>query len=363
MSKKINVLMIDDSALVRKALSYLLSSDPEINLLGAAPDPIFAERYLQKEWPDVIVLDLEMPRMDGMTFLRNIMREHPTPIVVCSSLTQEGAQTTLDALAAGAVTTVAKPTSGIKDFFTGGGQHLIDVVKAAAGANLRPLTHNRAPERIRPKLSPTFPLTTPATRHTALNVSSERIVLIGASTGGTQAIEAVLRELPETVPPIAIVQHMPPHFTAALAARLDNICAISVKEAASGDRLRPGRALIAPGGRHLMIARSGAQYYVEVTDTERVNRHKPSVDVLFHSAATLGGGPHFQAVLMTGMGYDGAKGLLALKLTRSHTIAQDEASSVVFGMPREAIRLGAAARVLPLSEISSAIVEFTSTGV
>lgn len=363
MSGKVKVLIVDDSALVRKALSQLLSSDPGIQLLGAAADPIFAERHLKEEWPDVIVLDLEMPRMDGLTFLRKLMREHPTPVVICSSLAQEGAQTTLDALAAGAVTVVAKPTSGIKEFFEHDAKGLLDSVKAAAGSNLKPLTRPR--ERIvRRSHAAARPAdgSHPGASRVArgLGGSSERIVLIGASTGGTQAIESLLRELPAAAPPIAIVQHMPPKFTGPLAERLNRVCAIDVKEAQSGDRLRPGRALIAQGGRHLVIVRSGAQYHMDVIDSEPVNRHRPSVDVLFDSASALGGGPQFLAMLLTGMGADGAKGLLGLKLTRAHTIAQDESTCVVFGMPREAIRLGAAAQVLPLPSMAGAIMEFAS---
>ena len=363
MNKKIKVLAIDDSALVRKVLSTLLSGDPDIELLGSAADPIFAERYLKQEWPDVIVLDLEMPRMDGITFLRKLMREHPTPVVVCSSLAQRGTQTTLDALAAGAVATVTKPTSGVKEFFTRDGQELLRTVKAAAGANLRPLARARQGKEPRPRVpanSGARIRTSTARELVSLGGSSERIVLIGASTGGTQAIEAVLRNLPGSAPPIAIVQHMPAMFTGPLADRLNQVCAIEVKEAESEDRLRPGRALIAPGGRHLVVVRSGAHYYVEITDSEPVNRHRPSVDVMFESAATRGGGSHFLAILLTGMGADGAKGLLAMKLTRAHTIAQDEESSVVFGMPREAIRLGAAERVLPLSAMAGAIMDFAA---
>lgn len=364
MSKNIKVLVVDDSALVRKALSQLLSTDPDIELLGSAADPIFAERYLKQTWPDVIVLDLEMPRMDGITFLRKLMRERPTPVVVCSSLTQAGTQTTLDALAAGAVAVVAKPTSGVKEFFTHDGQELLRTIKAVAEANLRQFTRTRQgnSSRLTGAGSPAGRVRSTRSRAAtaSLGDSSEHIVLIGASTGGTQAIEVVLRNLPGSAPPIAIVQHMPATFTGALAERLNQICAIEVKEAESGDRLRAGRALIAPGGRHLVVVRSGAHYHVDITDTEPVNRHRPSVDVMFESAATRGGGSHFLAILLTGMGADGAKGLLAMKLTRARTIAQDENSAVVFGMPKEAIRLGAAERVLPLSAMSGAIMDFAA---
>jgi len=356
MNETISVLIVDDSALVRKALTNLLDGDPDIQVLAAAPDPLFAERYLRKRWPDVIVLDLEMPRMDGMTFLRKIMRERPTPVVVCSSLTQNGTQTSLHALAAGAVGTFAKPTSGIRNFFASDGHDLVDLVKASAGANLEPLARSHSTPHQEDVSRPDRP----PVEHGAAGPGVGRVVLIGASTGGIQAIETVLRALPATAPPIAIVQHMPPQFTSALAARLDHVCAVSVKEAEPGDWLQPGQALIAPGGKHLALAQSGARYTVDITDTEPVNRHKPSVDVLFRSAARLGGGPGFLALLLTGMGTDGAKGLLSLKLTRARTIVQDEKSCVVFGMPREAVRLKAAGRILPLSGMSRAILAFAS---
>ncbi len=353
---KIGVLIIDDSALLRRAFGRLLGADPGLEVLGAAADPIFAERYLARQWPDVIVLDLEMPRMDGLTFLKRLMRDRPTPVVICSSLTQTGARATLEALANGAFATVAKPHSGLQEFFQRQGPELVATIKAAAQANL-PSSVAVAPRGQAPR---PLPRRLPAA--TGPRPGAERIVLIGTSTGGVQAIERLLGDLPAQCPPLAIVQHMPAYFTKALAERLDHLCAMEVDEAQSGDQLLPGRVLIAPGDRHLLIQRSGRNYRVRLEDSPPVNRHRPSVDVLFHSAARVGGGANMLALLLTGMGADGAAGLLALRRTGAHTLAQDEASSVVFGMPRAGIEKGGAEAVLPLERMGAAVMGFARMG-
>lgn len=341
---KIKVLVVDDSAVVRQVLQSALSSDPSIEVIGAAADPLFAKERMKRQWPDVIVLDVEMPRMDGITFLGQLMRERPTPVIICSTLTEKGAATTLQALAAGAVHVVTKPTVGIRDFLLDSANDLIAAVKAAARVNPGNL-QRRAP-------APAGPATaTPAPAGgEAMLRTTERIVAIGTSTGGTQALETVLTALPRVCAPIAIVQHMPAMFTAAFAERLNGLCQIEVREAKSGDRLIPGLALIAPGGQHLKIARQGAQYYAEVFDGPLVNRHKPSVDVLFRSAAQVAG-RNAVGIIMTGMGGDGARGLRLMREAGATTMAQDEASCVVFGMPKEAIKLDAAERVGGFPEI------------
>lgn len=341
----INVLVVDDSAVVRQVLTGVLSKDRSINVLAAVADPIFAMQRMHMHWPDVIVLDMEMPRMDGITFLKKIMAERPTPVVICSTLTTRGAETTMQALAAGAFTIVTKPKIGIKDFLLDSSSDLIEAVKAAARANtknLLPATH--------------VPSTTalPAAENMALSETTDRVVAIGTSTGGTQALELVLSGLPRVCPGIVVVQHMPEKFTAAFAERLDQICRIEVKEAQEGDRVIPGRALIAPGGRHMLLKRSGAQYHVEVRDGPLVNRHRPSVDALFRTVAKCAG-KNALGIIMTGMGDDGARGLLEMHEAGARTVAQDEASCVVFGMPKEAIKLGGVDKVVSLSLIAREI--------
>jgi two-component system chemotaxis response regulator CheB len=364
--KKLRVLIVDDSAVVRRVLSDQLGADPGIVVIAAAADPIFAMAKMQVEWPDVIVLDVEMPRMDGLTFLRKIMEERPTPVVICSTLTEKGAATTLDALAAGAVSIVTKPKSGLKGFLEDSSADLVHAVKSAGQANVAKLKSSlraagAAPRRTAPvpvaKLSADALLAPPGSH--AMRQTTERIVAIGTSTGGTQALEHVLTELPRACPGIAIVQHMPEKFTAAFAARLNELCEVEVREAVHGERLLPGHVLIAPGGKHLMLKRSGAYYYAEVSDGPLVNRHKPSVDVLFRSVAKYAGANAI-GIIMTGMGDDGARGLLEMREAGAGTVAQDEASCVVFGMPKEAIRLGAAQSVIPLSQISRAITAWGS---
>jgi two-component system, chemotaxis family, protein-glutamate methylesterase/glutaminase len=358
--KPIKVMIVDDSAVVRQVVSDVLSRDPQIKVIATVADPLFALERMKIQWPDVIVLDVEMPRMDGITFLRRIMSERPTPVVMCSSLTETGAATTLDALAAGAVAIVTKPQMGVKSFLLDAATDLIAQVKVAATANVRKLVPTpRAVEagRVGQKLSADVVL---APASGAMKQTTERIVAIGTSTGGTQALEAVLKALPKGAPGIIAVQHMPERFTAAFAERLDQLCQVTVREATTGARLLPGHVLIAPGGKHLMLRRSGAYYYAEVIDGALVNRHKPSVDVLFRSVANCAGA-NAMGVIMTGMGDDGARGLKEMRDSGSATLAQDEASCVVFGMPKEAIRLGGAQRVLPLNEIATAILGWAVT--
>jgi len=350
----IKVMVVDDSAVVRQVVSGLLDAAPGIQVIAAVADPLLAIERLKQRWPDVIVLDVEMPRMDGITFLRKIMQERPTPVVICSTLTEKGAKTTLEALAAGAVAIVTKPKMGLKQFLTDASEDLVATVRTAARCNVRRLA-------VRPEGSPLAPagknsadvILAPNTAR-AMTQTTELVVAIGTSTGGTQALEEVLTALPRVSPGIVIVQHMPEKFTAAFAARLDSLCQISVKEAENNDRVVQGRALIAPGGRHILLKRSGAQYFVEVVDGPLVNRHRPSVDVMFRSVAKCAGA-NALGVIMTGMGDDGAAGLLEMRNVGARTLAQDEESCVVFGMPKEAIKRGGAERVVPLSSVAAEI--------
>jgi two-component system, chemotaxis family, protein-glutamate methylesterase/glutaminase len=347
---RIKVMVVDDSAVVRQVISQLLEESPGIEVVAAAADPLIAMEKLKQQWPDVIVLDVEMPRMDGITFLRKLMHERPTPVVICSTLTEKGARTTLDALAAGAVAIVTKPKLGLKDFLLESKGELVNTVRAAAGARVRQLAHRPTtePVPVAPKLTADAMLSKGGT--VAMSRTTERVVAIGTSTGGTQALEEVLTALPRVCPGMVIVQHMPEKFTAAFAARLDGLCQISVREASHNDRVVPGQALIAPGGKHMLLKRSGAQYFVEVLDGPLVNRHRPSVDVLFRSLAKSAGA-NALGIIMTGMGDDGAAGLLEMRQAGARTVAQDERSCVVFGMPKEAIRRGAVERTVPLSEV------------
>ncbi len=349
---RIKVFVVDDSAVVRQVVTGLLADDPGIEVLGSASDPLFAMERMQASWPDVIVLDVEMPRMDGITFLKKLMAERPTAVVICSTLTEKGAETTMQALAAGAVCIVTKPKIGLKQFLEQSSVELISAIKAAASANLRRLGRVAASPHASPKLSADAIL---APSHgAALAQTTDTVIAIGTSTGGTQALEAVLSALPRTAPGIVVVQHMPEKFTAAFAARLDGVCEIEVREARQGDRVMPGRALIAPGGKHMLLKRSGAQYLVDVIDGPVVNRHRPSVDVLFRSVAKFAG-RNALGVIMTGMGDDGAAGMLEMHNAGAATIAQDESSCVVFGMPKEAIKRGGVDRVMPLEHIAAAI--------
>ncbi|MBV4455750.1 MULTISPECIES: protein-glutamate methylesterase/protein-glutamine glutaminase [Pseudomonas] len=355
-SKKISVLLVDDSAVVRQVLLAIFNDTPDIHVMGAASDPIFAMDKLAREWPDVIVLDVEMPRMDGITFLRKIMSERPTPVVICSSLTQKGAETSLQALSAGAVEIITKPTTGLKNFLIESAAELVAAIRAAAHSNVKNLGKRTA--RPTPAAAPAGKLSAdailPAANGQAMAQTTERIVAIGTSTGGTQALEAVLTALPRVCPGMVIVQHMPEKFTASFAERLNSVCQIEVREARNNDRILPGLALIAPGGKHLMVTRSGAFYHAQVIDGPLVNRHRPSVDVLFRSVAKFAG-KNATGIIMTGMGDDGARGLKEMLDAGAATVAQDEASCVVFGMPKEAIKLNAAQRIMALQDIHQAI--------
>jgi two-component system chemotaxis response regulator CheB len=347
--RRIKVLIVDDSAVIRQVGTEVLARAPDIEVVGAASDPLFALERMKTVWPDVIVLDVEMPRMDGISFLRKIMIEHPTPVVMCSSLTAKGARTTMDALEAGAVAIITKPRLGVKSFIEHSADELIRAVREAAAANVHRLKAAAAlAAAAPPKLSADAML--PAQLH-ALATTTRKVIAIGTSTGGTQALEVLLKAIPRAAPGMVIVQHMPPSFTASFAARLNSVCELEVREAASGDRVMPGRALIAPGGKHMLLARSGAEYHVDVVDGPLVSRHKPSVDVLFRSVANVAGANAIGAI-MTGMGDDGARGLLEMKQSGAYTFAQDENSCVVFGMPREAIARGAVDEVVPLSGLS-----------
>jgi len=322
---------------VRQVISGALARERSIEVLAAVADPIFAMQRMRSNWPDVIVLDVEMPRMDGITFLRKIMSERPTPVVICSTLTVAGAETTMQALAAGAVTIVTKPKIGVRNFLLDASADLVEAVKVASRANVRNLRPRSAITIAAGTLPPSL----------ALKETTERVVALGTSTGGTQALEFVLAGLPRSSPGIVVVQHMPEKFTAAFSQRLDDLCEIEVKEARDDDRVLPGRALIAPGGMQMTLKRSGVQYYVEVRSAPPVNRHCPSVDVLFRSVAKCAG-KNALGFIMTGMGHDGARGLLEMREAGAQTVAQDEASCVVFGMPKEAIKLGGAEKILPL---------------
>lgn len=361
----INAIIVDDSAVVRKYLAEQLTAGG-INVLFTAADPLFAWPKMQAQWPDVVVLDVEMPRMDGITFLKRIMAERPTPVVMCSTLTVAGCETTLQALSAGAVSFVTKPKLGLKDFLEDRSSGLVEAVKAAARANVRALTRfaNATPAFPTPAVNPSpsaslsphgpvpgAPGAPSAVSTGAMATTTDRVIAIGLSTGGVQSIEVVLRALPRTMPGIVIVQHMPEAFTAAFAARLNNLCELEVKEAHDGDRAITGRVLIAPGGKHMKLKRSGAQYVVEVRDGPLINHHRPSVDVLFRSVAQCAG-RNAIGVIMTGMGDDGARGLKEMHDAGATTAAQDEATCVVYGMPREATKLGAIDTQLGLTDIA-----------
>jgi two-component system chemotaxis response regulator CheB len=351
MGKKIKVLVVDDSALVRQTLSGILSSDPDIEVMDTAADPYIAAKKLREDVPDVITLDVEMPRMDGITFLRKLMTQHPIPVVICSSLAVEQSETALRALEYGAVDIIQKPTLGTRQFLEESRIRICDSVKAAAASSLKKLPKPRA---ISPKLSADVMIMPPSTK--AMLKTTEKVVAVGASTGGTEALRVFLEALPPDAPGMVVVQHMPENFTRAFANRLNGICQVTVKEAADNDTVLRGQVLIAPGNFHVMIKRSGARYFVEVKTGPLVSRHRPSVDVLFRSAARYAG-KNAVGVIMTGMGDDGAKGMREMKDAGAFTIAQDEDSCVVFGMPKEAIKLGGADRIMPLERIAGEVLK------
>lgn len=342
---EIKVMIVDDSAIVRKHLGDLLTK-AGITVIGAAADPLFAMQRMKSNWPDVLVLDVEMPRMDGITFLKQVMAERPTPVVMCSTLTEKGGQTTMQALAAGAVAFVTKPKLGLKDFLEDDTNGIVNAVRAAAKANMSAL--RRATPGI-PKPGVVRPVVAPSPQD-AMAETTDRVIAVAISTGGVQTIEAVLTRLPRTAPGMVIVQHMPPNFTASLAARLNGLCDLEVLEAKDGDRVINGRVLFAPGGKHMRLKRSGAQYVVEVFDGPLVNHHRPNADVLLKSVAQCAG-RNAIGVVMTGMGDDGARGLREMFNAGAKTAAQDEASCVVFGMPREAIKHGGAQQVVGLDDM------------
>jgi len=345
---KIKVMIVDDSALVRQALTDILSSDPHIEVVAAAADPFIAAERMRECTPDVITLDVEMPRMDGITFLQKIMSQHPIPVVMCSTLTEAGSETALKALEYGAVDIIVKPKMGTKQFIEESRVRICDTVKAAAMTKGRQRTVQPVRD-IAPKYTADVIMEKPASH--AMVQTTEKVVVVGASTGGTEALKTFLEMLPEDSPGIVIVQHMPEGFTRAFAKRLDGICRITVKEAADNDSVVRGRALIAPGNHHTLLKRSGARYYVEIKDGPLVSRHRPSVDVLFRSAARYAG-KNAVGVIMTGMGDDGARGMKEMKDAGAMTVAQDEASCVVFGMPNEAIKQGGVDIIRPLDAIA-----------
>jgi len=353
----VRVLIVDDSALVRQTLEKILSTDPDIEIVGTAADPYIAAQKIRKVRPDVITLDVEMPRMDGLTFLKKIMTQHPIPVVICSALAEKGAETTFKALEFGAVDIITKPRLGAQKFFEETRSRLCDTVKAASRARMRRLQASSLDQS--PKLTADAILDKPGGR--AMIRTTEKVIVIGASTGGTEAIKVILESLPLNAPGIVIVQHMPEQFTRAFASRLDGGCRVTVKEAEDGDSVITGRVLIAPGNRHIMLKRSGARYYVEISDGPLVCRHRPSVDVLFRSAAKFAG-KNSVGVIMTGMGDDGAHGLLEMKQAGAYTMAQDEDSCIVFGMPWEAVKLGAVDKVLPLNAIGGNILRQCYSG-
>jgi two-component system chemotaxis response regulator CheB len=356
-ARKIRVLIVDDSATVRQTLTDVLGADPDIEVLGVASDPYVAARRIRDEIPDVITLDVEMPRMDGITFLRKLMAQHPIPVVMCSSLTEAGSETLLQALSAGAVDVILKPKLGVAEHLAESRIRICDAVKAAARARVSgrrsppefAATGSHEPAK---KLTADAMLPPPSGR--AMARTTESIVCVGASTGGTESLRTVLTALPANSPGMVIVQHMPERFTASFAKRLNDLCEVDVKEAQDGDAVLRGRVLIAPGNFHTMLERSGANYYVSVKPGPLVSRHRPSVDVLFRSAARSAGS-NAVGVIMTGMGDDGARGLEEMKKAGALTIAQDEATSVVFGMPKEAIARNCVDRIAPLSQIAQEV--------
>jgi len=348
---KIKVVVVDDSALVRSLLTEIINRQPDMQCVGAASDPLVAREMIRELNPDVITLDVEMPRMDGLEFLSRLMRLRPMPVVMVSTLTEQGAEITLRALEMGAVDFVAKPRIGVTSGLNELSGDIVEKVRVAAKAHVRRLANPSPSAPVSPQAAGTSHDTP---RAPLPRMSTEKVICIGASTGGTEAIREVLVPMPADAPAIVITQHMPPGFTTSFATRLDSLCKIRVQEAAHGQRILPGHAYIAPGGRHLRIDRSGSNYVAVVEDTEPVNRHRPSVEVLFRSAARVLG-PNALGIMLTGMGADGAQAMREMKDAGSYNYVQDEASCVVFGMPRMAIQAGAAHEILPLRQIAPAV--------
>jgi two-component system chemotaxis response regulator CheB len=360
MQKKIRVLVIDDSASVRQTLVSVLESDPEIEVMGVAQDPFVAARRIQEEIPDVITLDVEMPRMDGITFLRKLMSQRPIPVVMCSSLTEAGSETLMQALEAGAVDVILKPKIAAADHLNEIGSRICHVIKAAAQARVSATRRGYSASGSGPTKKLTADAVLPPPSGRAMAKTTEKVVCIGASTGGTESLREVLEALPANAPGIVIVQHMPEKFTGAFARRLNGLCQVEVKEAQHGDPVLRGHVLIAPGDKHTLLERQGARYHVSVRGGPLVSRHRPSVDVLFRSAARSAGA-NAVGIIMTGMGDDGARGLEEMKDAGAHTVAQDEATSIVFGMPKEAIARGAALKILPLERLAGEIMQSTQS--
>ncbi|CAB3762716.1 chemotaxis response regulator protein-glutamate methylesterase [Burkholderia puraquae] len=351
--QKIKVLCVDDSALIRSLMTEIINTQPDMTVCATAPDPLVARELIKQHNPDVLTLDVEMPRMDGLDFLEKLMRLRPMPVVMVSSLTERGSEITLRALELGAVDFVTKPRVGIRDGMLDYAEKLADKIRAASRARVRQAPQPQAVARAADSHPAAPMINNPL-------VSTEKLIIIGASTGGTEAIREVLTPLPPDAPAVLIAQHMPPGFTKSFAQRLNGLCRIAVKEAEHGERVLPGHAYIAPGHAHLLLARSGANYIAQLSDEPPVNRHRPSVDVLFRSAATHAG-KNAIGVILTGMGRDGAAGLLEMKRAGAHTFAQDEASCIVFGMPREAIALGGADEIVPLAEMSRRVMARLAT--
>ncbi len=350
---KKNVFIVDDSAVVRQVLTEIVNDANDLQVAGVASDPIFAKRHFDSEWPDVVVLDIEMPRMDGITFLKQIMSERPTPVVICSSLAEKGTDLAVTALEFGAVEIITKPQLGIKKFLTETKAKIRNIIRAASEAQVRKIDSKTHRQQLK-KASENVLETKVIQPLAHIAQTTDQITAIGCSTGGTLALEQILANLPRTSPGIVVVQHMPEKFTKSFAERLNTISELEVKEAESGDRIIPGRVLIAPGGQHLEVTVSGAQYITRVFSGPVVNRHCPSVDVLFRSVAK-NVGRNAKGIIMTGMGNDGAKGLLQMKESGALTVAQDENSCIVFGMPKEAIKLGAADKIVDLEQITRII--------
>ncbi len=356
--RKTRVLIIDDSASVRQTMRAILEEDPELEVIATASDPFAAARHIQEALPDVITLDVMMPRLDGNTCLPKLLVQCPVPVVMCSSLIEEGSETLLQALEAGAVDIILKPRIGVADHLAEQHLQIRDVVKAAARARVRGRKAPRPGERTGPEKKLTADAVLPPPSGKAMSRTTEMVVCIGASTGGTEALREVLEALPANAPGIVVVQHMPESFPNAFARRLNGLCEVDVKEAADGDPVLRGHVLIAPGGKHMMLERRGARYHVAVREGPLVSRHRPSVDVLFRSAARAAGS-NAVGIIMTGMGDDGARGLLEMKQAGARTFAQDEATSIVFGMPKEAIARGAADKVVPLHHIARELLTAT----